>query len=124
MKAVLAVSAAALVAALCSIQPTGATVAQLPPLPARWPTTLQLGMADDPGDAGALHRSVALGFRYQYLAGGANTGSGWATWNPAGSFVTRYDAESWAAGMVPVYSYYQLLQSKPSVAGGEAEVDL
>jgi len=41
----------------------------LPPLPARWPLTLQLGMADDPGDAAALRRVAPFGFRYQYLAG-------------------------------------------------------
>jgi hypothetical protein len=79
----------------------------LPPLPARWPTTLQLGTADAPGDAPALRRSAPFGFRYQYLAGGANTGQGWSTWNPDGSFVTRYDEESWARGMIPVFSYYQ-----------------
>jgi hypothetical protein len=123
VKALLVVGAA-VVLALGASQATDAMSPQLPPLPARWPTTLQLGLADDPGDAAALHRKVALGFRYQYLAGGVNTGSGWATWNPAGSFVTRYDAESWKAGMIPVYSYYQLLQSKPAVSGGEAAVDL
>jgi hypothetical protein len=96
----------------------------LPPLPARWPASLQLGMADPPGGAAALRRAVPLGLRYQYLAGGVNTGSGWATWNPDGSFVTRYDNESWAAGMIPVYSYYQLLQSKPTESGGEDAVDL
>ena len=95
----------------------------LPPLPAHWPTTLQIGMADDPGDAAALRRAAPFGFRYQYLAGGANTGAGWATWNPNGSFVSRYDAESWANGEIPVFSYYQLLQSKPA-GGNEATVDL
>ena len=29
-----------------------------------------------------------FGFRYQYLAGGVNTGNGWATWNTNGQFVT------------------------------------
>src|SRR6202040_1740727 len=57
-------------------------------------------------------------FRYQYLAGGANTGAGWSSWNPGGSFVTRYDAESWANGEIPVFSYYQLLQSKPAGGAG------
>jgi hypothetical protein len=123
VKALLVVCAV-MALALGAIQATGATSPRLPPLPARWPKTLQLGLADDPGDAGALHRSVSLGFRYQYLAGGVNTGSGWSTWNPDGSFVTRYDTESWAAGMIPVYSYYQLLQSKPAASGGEEAVDL
>jgi len=37
--------------------------------------------------------------------------------------VTRYDAESWAAGEIPVFSYYMLLQSKPA-GGDEKTVDL
>src|SRR5438270_7217869 len=78
----------------------------LPPLPARWPHTLQLGVTDDPGGAAALAKIAPFGFRYQYLAGGVNTGRGWETWNLGGSFVTRYDNESWAAGQIPVFSYY------------------
>jgi len=109
---------------ICTGLAAGAASPSLPPLPARWPATLQLGMTDPPGDAAALHRAVPLGFRYQYLAGGVNTGSGWSTWNPAGSFVTRYDNETWAAGMIPVFSYYQLLQSKPAESGGEDGADL
>ena len=115
--------ATAAVAALITTGAGGAT-SGTPPLPAHWPATLQLGMADSPGGARALRRAAPLGFRYQYLAGGANTGSGWSTWNPNGSFVTRYDTESWAVGIIPVYSYYQLLQSKPVEPGGEDAVDL
>jgi hypothetical protein len=100
-----------------------AASSSLPPLPANWPKTLQFGMADEPGGAAALRRAAPFGFRYQYLAGGVNTGQGWSTWNPNGSFVTRYDPESWAAGEIPVFSYYMLLQSKPA-GGDEAEVDL
>ena len=106
------------------LMPVPADAAALPPVPARWPTTLQLGTADSPGGAAALRKDAPFGFRYQYLAGGANTGQGWSTWNPDGSFVTRYDHESWAAGEIPVYSYYQLLQSKPAVPGGELAADL
>src|SRR5476651_2181978 len=85
----------------------------LPPLPKGWPHTLQIGLTDSPGGAKALRASAPFGFRYQYLAGGVNTGSGWSTWNPDGSFVTRYIAESRAVHIIPVFSYYQLLQSKP-----------
>ena len=95
----------------------------LPPLPARWPRTLQLGLADAPGGAASLRRAAPFGFRYQYLAGGVNTGQGWSTWNPNGSFVTRYDSESWTSGEIPVFSYYMLLQSKPA-GGDEKTVDL
>src|SRR4051795_11506748 len=81
-----------------------------------------IGVADQPGGAAKLRGTVEL--RYQYLAGGVNTGSGWSTWNPGGSFVTRYVAESRAAGVVPVFTYYQLLQSRSSCGGDEAAVDL
>jgi hypothetical protein len=95
----------------------------LPPLPAGWPRTLQIGLADSPGGAAALRRSAPFGFRYQYLAGGVNTGQGWATWNPDGAFVTSYVKESVAAHVIPVLTYYMLLQSKPG-GGDEAHADL
>ena len=56
---------------------------------------------------------MPLRFRYQYLAGGVNTGGGWATWNPGGTFVDRYVGESAKAGMIPVFSYYMIRQSLP-----------
>ncbi len=59
-------------------------------LPLGWPHHLALWLADPPGDAAALVRTAPLDLRYQYLAGGVNTGSGWATWNPGGSFVSMY----------------------------------
>src|SRR3982751_395973 len=113
---------ALLTLALVSVS-DGSASSGLPPLPARWPHTLQLGVADEPGGAAALRKVAPFGFRYQYLAGGVNTGQGWSTWNPNGSFVTRYEQESWSSGQIPVFTYYQLLQSKP-VGGDEAKVDL
>ena len=109
--------------ALTAVCAAPASAAKLPPLPHGWPKTLQIGLTDPPGDAKALHRSAPFGMRYQYLAGGVNTGSGWSTWNPDGSFVSMYVAESRAAHEIPVFSYYQLLQSKPG-GGGEAQADL
>lgn len=101
-----------------------ASAGVLPTLPSRWPAArFEIGMADPPGDAAALQRLAPLGFRYQYLAGGVNTGAGWTTWNPDGTFVSRYDAESFAAGVTPVFSYYMLLQSSPA-GGAEATTDL
>jgi hypothetical protein len=63
--------------------------------------------------------------RYQYLSAGVNTGSGWETWNsPPGQFVAYYLQASAAAGYVPVFSYYELLQSTPSAGADEASRDL
>jgi hypothetical protein len=100
-----------------------ASTPKLPPLPATWPHTLQLGVADDPGGAAALRKVAPFGFRYQYLAGGVNTGQGWATWNPNGSFASMYVRDSWSHGELPVLTYYMLLQSKPG-GGDEAHADL
>jgi hypothetical protein len=112
------------VALLCSLIAAAPSAAGgLPPLPHGWPKTMQIGLTDAPGGAHALRASAAFGFRYQYLAGGANTGSGWSTWNPDGTFVTRYVDESRAAHVIPVFTYYQLLQSKPG-GGDEAHADL
>ena len=89
------------------------------PLPAGWPTThLELGMADGPGGAAAMRGTAPFAFRYQYLAGGANTGNGWATWNPNGDFARLYIEDSAASGIIPVFTYYMLLQSSP---GGGTE---
>jgi len=96
----------------------------LPALPRTWPTDrFAIGMADGPGDAATLRRAAPFAFRYQYLSGGVNTGSGWTTWNPDGTFVTRYDDESFAADITPVFSYYMLLQSLPT-GTDEGVVDL
>jgi hypothetical protein len=93
----------------------------LPARPAAWPATLQLGMADSPGGAGALRQSVPVGLRYQYLAGGVNTGGGWANWNPNGDFARYYIEESRANGVIPVFSYYQIFQSQPGGSMPEAD---
>jgi hypothetical protein len=91
--------------------------AQAPP-PSGWPDRLELGMADSPGGAAAMKATAPFGFRYQYLAGGVNTGNGWATWNTNGDFVKFYIQDSAASGIIPVFTYYMLLQSTP---GGGSE---
>jgi hypothetical protein len=93
-------------------------------LPVGWPHHFALGLADPPGDAQQLVARAPLDLRYQYLAGGVNTGAGWATWNPDGSFASGYVRESIAAHMIPVFSYYQLLQSKPALGSDEEQKDL
>ncbi len=101
------------------------TAASLPAMPAGWPSThLELGLADSPGGAAALHAKAAFGFRYQYLAGGVNTGNGWSTWNANGTFVSMYVAESAASHLTPVFPYYQLLYSNPSSGSSESARDL
>jgi hypothetical protein len=80
-------------------------------------------MADQPGGARAMRRTAPFRLRYQYLAGGVNTGKGWATWNENGSFVTRYIRDSVHRRMIPVFPYYMLLQSSPA-GDDEKQTDL
>jgi putative cell wall-binding protein len=89
-------------------------------LPAGWPAHVELGMSSSPGTAAEV-AEVVSGFRYQYLAGGVNTGGGWASWNPDGTFVTAYVNESRPHGLIPVFTYYMLYQSSPGSSLGEAE---
>jgi hypothetical protein len=107
--------------------PSGARAAtSLPAVPAAWPfSDVQMGFSDEPGGASAIAAS-GMKMRYQYLAGGVNTGNGWATWNtnPNGSFVTYYVQDSVAANVLPVFDYYMLLQSNPATGGDEAAKDL
>jgi hypothetical protein len=93
-------------------------------LPRRWPKHVAVGVTSQPGQAKPQRADARFDFRYQYLTGGANTGSGWSTWNPGGSFVTRYVKESRAAHAIPVFTYYQLLDSRPGTGGGEDTRDL
>ena len=79
-------------------------------------------MADAPGGAASLRQTAPFAFRYQYLAGGANTGNGWATWNTNADFPRFYIEDSIAHGVVPVFSYYMLLQSTPG-GGSESDAD-
>lgn len=91
----------------------------LPALPAAWPASFELGSADEPGGAAALKQRAPYAFRYQYLAGGVNTGTGWANWNTNGDFARYYIEDSRAAGIIPVFSYYQIYQSSPGNSMGE-----
>lgn len=97
--------------------------AGLPPIPRGWPALVHVGLADELGDARALRSVAPLGFRYRYLAGGANTGRGWAGWQPDGALVPAYIRESVDHGFIPVFSYAMLRESRPGVEMDEAAGD-
>lgn len=92
------------------------------PLPAN---RLEFGLANDPSQIGWMTSSgVPWKYRYQYLSGGVNTTHGWETWNsPAGAFATYYMTASQTSGYIPVFSYYELLQSNPSSGANESARD-
>lgn len=70
-------------------------------------------------------QGAAFDFRYQYLAGGVNTGGGWKTWQentvPPGEFATRYLNESNTHGVIPCFTYYMMNGSLPG-GGGENQI--
>ncbi len=72
-----------------------------------------------------VNSGVPWRYRYQYLSGGVNTAggstdpcaanAGWQTWNsPAGQFATDYINDSVAHSYIPVFTYYEIVQSNPS----------
>jgi hypothetical protein len=86
--------------------------AVLPPIPAGMPTHFNFGLFNT--DVNSAPASVPWDFRYQYLAGGVNTGNGWATWNsPPGQYATYFIQDARSRGMIPAFMYYQILQSAP-----------
>jgi hypothetical protein len=97
----------------------------LPPVPAGLKSTFMLGLSNSPGSISWMNGSGAKwDARYQYLAGGVNTGSDWSTWNtPAGAFATFYMNDSATAGYLPVLTYYMLLQSSPASGANESDKD-
>jgi hypothetical protein len=107
---------------LAAVAPDNPPQAQLG-VPAGWPSSLQLGMSSGPGDAARMRATAPFGLRSQYLAGGANTGSGWSTWNTDGAFVTYYAQDSRDQGMRSIFDYYMLLQSQPATGVDEGAKD-
>src|SRR5438309_7412609 len=103
-------------AVVLAVPPGAATAAGLPAPPRGWPHRLEIGVADPPGGAPALRRRAPLGFRYEYLAGGANTGQGGATGIPTGTSATRNVTEPAARARSPASSTTCLLQSSPPAA--------
>ena len=114
-------AALALVLVLALAVPAAAEAAPEPP--DGWLQRLAVGASYQPGGASSLTRKAGIDARYQYLAGGVDTPNGWSTWNEDGTFVTRYVDESARARVLPVLTYYMLLQSGAH-GGDEAERDL
>src|SRR2546430_769408 len=95
------------------------------PLPA---SQLEFGLTN--GDVSWMTSTgVPWRYRYVYLAGGVNTTNNWLTWQdpakPPGQYALDYMTSSTTApaSYIPVFTWYQLLQSTPSVGGSELDRD-
>ena len=99
-------------------------------LPAGMPTHYSFGVESGLHGTADLNdmrtrNGTAWEARYQYLAAGVNTGSGWQTWEQPGQFATLYLQESQQNNYLPAFVYYMLLQSNgPNGDGSEKGRDL
>src|SRR5437588_2796145 len=102
----------ALVLEMALVLPLGAPTANA--LPTGLPPHFAFGIGASPGETWMPQSGIAWDYRMQYLAGGVNTSSGWETWNANGTFALNYANESAQHGYIPVFPYYELLQSSGS----------
>ena len=78
------------------------------------PSHFAFGVSAGQGDTWMPQTGIGWDYRMQYLAGGVNTGQGWETWNSNGTFALNYAQESAQHGYIPLFPYYELLQSSGS----------
>jgi hypothetical protein len=111
---------ALLVATLALSAPATATAA-LPAIPKIWPKkTLAVGGMSFAGEAASFRAKSGTDIRYQGLAGGVNTGNGWAT-QPSPEYVTSYIKDSRKSHLVSFFMYYQIQKSLPGAGQPNAD---
>jgi hypothetical protein len=74
------------------------------------------GLEAGQGDTWLPQSGIPWDFTFQYLAGGVNTGQGWETWNSNGTFVLNDARDARQHGYIPMFPYYEILQSRGSCA--------
>lgn len=99
------------------------------PRAAALPAHFGIGLSAHPDHSGLYgwmpETGIPWDYAYQYLAGGVNTGQGWQTWNADAQFALLYAQGAAERKYMPVFSYYQLLQSAGTCNGcEEAQRDL
>jgi hypothetical protein len=100
---------------LLALLPLGLAQAQSQPRPSGLPNHFGFGLSAHPDDTGIYgwmpDSGISWDYAYQYLAGGVNTGQGWETWHPNGTFALGYAQGAAAQGYIPMFPYYEMLQS-------------
>jgi hypothetical protein len=77
------------------------------------PGYFAFGLQNGKGEASHIGQ-MPIDYRYQYLSGGFGT-DGWAHWNaPIGQYVDQYLSESRVWGLIPVFTYYQIVHAQPN----------
>jgi hypothetical protein len=102
-----------------------APVRAAPALPA---DKLHFGLSSHATDMDWFRASGApWRYRYLYLAGGVNTADAWPTWQdparPPGQYAVDFMNDSASVGAIPVFTWYELLQSNPQLGGSESDRD-
>src|SRR5207237_1536072 len=95
----------------------------------RLPNHFGIGLTAEPDTSGIYgwmpRTNIPWDYAYTYLAGGVNTGWGWRTWNSNATYPLLYAKGAAQHGYIPVFPYYQLLQSNgPCSSCNEAARDL
>lgn len=108
-------AAMALVIGVGLLMPSSATRAQA--RPAALPSHFSFGLQASPADSWMTQSGIPWDFTYQYLGGGVNTNSGWEVWNASGQFPLWYAQNAASHGRIPMFPYYELLQSNGSCNG-------
>jgi len=98
-------------------------------IPSGLPSHFGIGLSAEPDSTGIdgwlPSSGIPWDYAYTYLSGGVNTGSGWETWNTSGQFPLLYAQDATSRGYIPVFPYYELLQSTGTCGScGEAQGDL
>jgi len=117
------------VLAVPPLGPLRAARASATSVPRGLPARIGIGLSGGPQTDGIYgwmpNSGVPWDYAYQYLAGGTNTGGGWETWNAGAQFPLYYAQGAASHGYIPVFSYYELLQSAGSCGScGESQKDL
>ena len=129
MRAVLAAAILVITVPVSPLYFPPAPQAQAAAVPAGLPSHLGIGLAAAPDSSGISgwmpNSGIPWDYAYQYLSGGVNTGSGWETWNSSGQFPLYYAQGAASHAYIPVFPYYELLQSTGSCAScAEPQKDL
>lgn len=111
------------------VGPSRVLVARAAPVPNGVPSHFAIGLAAHPDSSGIYgwmpNSNIPWDYAFQYLSGGVNTGSGWETWNSSGQFPLYYAQGAASHNYIPVFSYYEMLQSNGTCGScGEAQKDL
>lgn len=82
-----------------------------PPVPSALPAQFALGIQTNLGTAAEM-ASLGFGWRYAYLTGGLGSAD-WSRWQANGDYARLWLQDTLAAGLMPVFTFYQAVPASP-----------